>query len=101
MPKIYQYCITPNLKVLTRRGVSFLQSAGIARQKSQSGCGFGTSLEITPDFSEQMNIYLYTDKPILEAEEEDANLSEAPEPNGPTKTLNKFTIGSMEGEKLT
>ena len=51
-----------------------------------------------PDFSEQMNIYLYTDKPILEAEEEDANLSAAPEQNGPTKTLNKFTIGSMKGK---
>jgi len=51
-----------------------------------------------PDFSEQMNIYLYTDKPILEAEEDDANLSEVVEQNGPTKTLNKLTIGSMKGQ---
>lgn len=49
------------------------------------------------DFAEQMDIYLYTKKPILEAEEEDADLSDA---SGRTtaKSLNKFTIGSMKGE---
>jgi len=50
------------------------------------------------DFAKQMDIYLYTDKPILEAEEDDANLSEVSETNGPTKALDKFTIGSMKGE---
>lgn len=50
-----------------------------------------------PDFSEQMDIYLYTKKPILEAEEEDADLSGASK-EAPTRSLNKFTIGSMKGE---
>ncbi len=50
-----------------------------------------------PDFAEQMDIYLYTKKPILEAEEEDADLSAADE-KSPGKSLNKFTIGSMKGE---
>ncbi|SFR53725.1 hypothetical protein SAMN05216203_1235 [Marinobacter daqiaonensis] len=50
-----------------------------------------------PDFAEQMKIYLFTEKPILEAEEEDADLSDASR-SGPTKSLNKFTIGSMKGE---
>lgn len=50
-----------------------------------------------PDFAEQMDTYLYTKKPILEAEEEDADLSAAGE-ESPGKSLNKFTIGSMKGE---
>ncbi|MFL1405948.1 encapsulin-associated ferritin-like protein [Marinobacter sp. M1N3S26] len=50
-----------------------------------------------PDFSAQMDIYLYTTKPILEAEEEDANLSGASQDTS-TRSLNKFTIGSMKGE---
>ena len=50
-----------------------------------------------PHFAEQMNIYLYTKKPILEAEEEDANLGSAGE-DSHARSLNKFTIGSMKGE---
>ena len=50
-----------------------------------------------PDFSAQMDIYLYSAKPILEAEEEDANLSGASQDTS-TRSLNKFTIGSMKGE---
>jgi hypothetical protein len=50
-----------------------------------------------PDFAEQMDIYLYTKKPILEAEEEEANLSGAGE-DSHARSLNKFTIGSMKGE---
>jgi ferritin-like protein len=53
-----------------------------------------------PDFAEQMQIYLYSEKPILEAEEEDADLSDASQA-GPTRSLNKFTIGSMKGESTS
>lgn len=49
------------------------------------------------DFAEQMETYLFTGKPILEAEEEDAEPSPAPE-GGPGKTLNQFTIGKMKEE---
>lgn len=55
-----------------------------------------------PDFAEQMHIYLYSSKPILEAEAEDADLSDATggaTQQGPaTRSLNKFTIGSLKGE---
>ena len=50
-----------------------------------------------PDFSAQMDIYLYIAKPIVQAEEEDANLSGASQ-DSCRRSLNKFTIGSMKGE---
>lgn len=52
------------------------------------------------DFAEQMEIYLFASKPILEAEEEeDADLSAAPPKSGGLSTpLNKFTIGKMKEE---
>lgn len=50
-----------------------------------------------PDFAEQMRIYLFTDKPILEAEEEDGDVSQA-EAKVASQPLNKFTIGSLKGK---
>ncbi len=51
------------------------------------------------DFDKQMRIYLFTDKPILEAEEDDGDFSEAEaeqEKAAGRKDLNKFTIGDMK-----
>jgi ferritin-like protein len=53
----------------------------------------------SPDFDEQMRTYLFTDKPILEAEEEDGSVGG--EPNGSKGShhpANKFTIGDLKGK---
>ncbi|WP_203141438.1 encapsulin-associated ferritin-like protein [Marinobacter mangrovi] len=52
----------------------------------------------SPDFAKQMDIYLYTDKPILDAEEGESDLAEAPVGNGDRRALSHFTIGKMKGE---
>ncbi|WP_111495143.1 MULTISPECIES: encapsulin-associated ferritin-like protein [Marinobacter] len=49
-----------------------------------------------PDFAQQMSIYLFSDKPILEAEESDKDLSDA-RADDSGGTLNAFTIGTMKG----
>lgn len=53
-----------------------------------------------PDFAQQMQTYLFTSKPILEVEDEDADLGEAGKA-APSQPLNKFTIGSMKGGRRT
>ncbi|WP_166253238.1 encapsulin-associated ferritin-like protein [Marinobacter salicampi] len=52
----------------------------------------------SPDFAEQMDIYLYTDKPILEAEEDDGDVGGGGS-GSRNRSLNKFTIGDMKGKK--
>lgn len=49
------------------------------------------------DFDRQMKIYLFTDKPILEAEEEDADISES-KSGSRHQSLRKFTIGDLKGK---
>lgn len=49
------------------------------------------------DFDRQMKIYLFTDKPILEAEEEDADISES-KLGSRHQSLRKFTIGDLKGK---
>ncbi|MBS3805351.1 MAG: hypothetical protein KGY54_12440 [Oleiphilaceae bacterium] len=59
----------------------------------------------SPDFDEQMRTYLFTDKPILEAEEDDGSVGGQPNSsngsngsNGSHRPLNKFTIGDLKGK---
>lgn len=47
------------------------------------------------DFAKQLKIYLFTDKPILEAEEEDADIGES-KPGSRHQSLRKFTIGDLK-----
>lgn len=51
----------------------------------------------SPDFAKQMDIYFYTDKPILEAEEGESDVV-ADDKADRGKSLNKFTIGTLKGE---
>lgn len=52
----------------------------------------------SPDFDQQMRTYLFTEKPILEVEEADSDLSPAGKGRG-GENLNRFTIGDMKGRK--
>lgn len=49
-------------------------------------------------FAKQMKIYLFTEKPILEAEEDDADIGEN-RPRDRHQSLYKFTIGDLKDKQ--
>jgi len=52
----------------------------------------------SPDFDQQMRTYLFTEKPILDIEEDEADLSPTAKSRASLQ-LNRFTIGDMKGGK--